>query len=189
MRSYKEDRPLYDVAGNSYATDSLLTVGGGSCGVTGWGAMFRPYSQVPFPSEQYLYMDGNGFYAAFWNMANISGNVGGAEDLEAYTWGWHGRNRTHNAAYVDGHAVPTLFEVRTDVTSFDSSTRQVVHTGNFDLRGGTAYNFIYAASEESGAWPHAAAAAFALKGPGWRNNSQPAPASWTAGLIWNSDCL
>ena len=86
----------------------------------------------------------------------------------------------------DSSSAQTTLQV---ATSFDNSTGAVVHSGNFDLRGGTAYNFLYAASEESGAWPHSAAAAFALKGPGWRNNSQPAPASWTPGLLWNSPCF
>ena len=187
MGTFKEERPLYDVAGNSYATDSLLTVGGTETfGVMSWGPMLRPYSQNPSPSEQYLYLDGNGFYAVFWNFANVCGCSIGFDDDQAYTWGWHGRNRVHNAGYADGHAEPTLFEVRTDVGQggFDSSTGTVIHSGEFVMRGGTAYNFLYSPGEVPGAWPHDAAATFCLRGDGWKNHAQPAPTTWTPGLLW-----
>ena len=189
MREFKEERPLYDVAGNSYATDSLLTVGGTEIpGVMSWGTMLRPYSQNPSPGEQYLYLDGNGFYSVFWNFADVCDCSQGNNDDQAYTWGWHGRNRVHNAGYVDGHAVPTLFEIRTDVGDggFDSSTGTVVHSGEFVMRGGTAYNFLYSPGEVPGAWAHNSAATFCLRGPNWRNHAQSAPTTWTPGLLWPS---
>ena len=187
MRRFKEQRPLFDVAGNSYATDSLLTRGGTETpGAMSWGPMLRPYSQNQATSEQYLYLDGNGFYASLWNFANVCGCPNGTDDVEAYTWGWHGRNRVHNAAFVDGHAASTLFEVRTDVADydFDETTGTVIHSGQFVMRGGMAYNFRYSPGEVPGAWAHVTAATFCLKGDGWQNHAQPAPTMWTAGLLW-----
>ena len=184
MREFKEERPMYDVAGNSYATDSLLTTGGSAQGsVIGWGAFLRKYSQIPAPSQQYLYLDGNGFYSCFWNQANVCGCAGGTDDLESYTFGWHGRNRVHNAGYADGHGQATVFEIRTDADGFDTATAQVTHSGEFALRGGEAYNFYFSPGESP--WNHSSAATFCVRGDGWRNHSQPAPTSWTPGLLWN----
>ena len=154
-----------------------------------WGPMLRRYSQLPSPAEEYVYLDGNGFYASLWNYANVCVCAGGARDRQQFTWGWHGKNRTHNAVYADAHAVPTLFEVRTDVERFDENTGTVIHSGEFNLRGGTAHNFRYSPGDVPGAWRHAAAATFCLRGEGWKNHAQPAPTTWTPGVLWRPSAM
>lgn len=188
MSEFRQLAPLYDVAGNSYATDSVLTPDNGTgSGAIGWGPYLRPYSQIPEPSLQYVYLDGNGFYGALWNHANICACVAGVKHRHTSTWGWHGRNRTHNAAYADGHARPTLFEVRTDVDGFEEWAGRVTHSGNFALRGGTAHDFPYNPGGPLNPWEQDVAATYCVQGAGWKNHSQPAPATWTGGLL-NDPC-
>lgn len=174
IRDFKENGiSMYDATGNSYCTDSLMTgIVGQVNDVVSWGSYLHKYSSFPAPAQQYVYLEGNAFYACFYNQHNL-GNAAGTDDLEAYAFGWHGTAREHTAAYADGHAAPTLFEVVTDVNAANADGT-VVHTGEFVKRGGTASDIVDFNGGVSG-WTFGDAISFLVGGPGWVNHSQTVP--------------
>ncbi|MCH8852053.1 MAG: prepilin-type N-terminal cleavage/methylation domain-containing protein [Planctomycetes bacterium] len=175
-RTYKDPTPNYDAMGNSYATDSTLIVTLGTGLVRSFGPYLRRYSSIPNTGRVVVYKEGNAFYTHFWNL-------GGSEDTE-YTMGWHGILRQHNVAYADGHAKSANYEVRSDVTGY-SGTGTVTHSGNFTLRGGTVENMIYNSNpEDPSQFSFAQIAEFLVSGPWGTSHCQPAPYTYTPGLLW-----
>lgn len=98
--------------------------------------------------------------------------------------GWHGAMRQHNVAYADGHAKSAKYEVRSDVTGF-TGTGTVTHSGNFTLRGGTVENMMYNANPEDPAqYTFGQIGMFLVSGPWGTSHCQPAPYTYTPGLLW-----
>ncbi len=184
-REYKESLSTYDAMGNSYATDSVLvvTVGGeaGSGDVRSFGPFLRQYSAIPTPSRVVTYLESNGFYAALWNY--LGGEIDNAG--EAYTFGWHGKPRQFNVSYADGHVNPALFEVRTNASGV-SGVGQVTYGPNYELRGGTVTNMLYNTNlEDPNAYTFGDIGRYLVSGPWGVNHCQPAPYTYTPGLLWN----
>ena len=163
---YKDSRTFYNTLGNSYATDGVIygTIGGGERQVVSIGAWMRPYSQIVRTSRVTLLTETNGFYASGWN-AVAGGSLG------EFTMGNHGVLRKHNTAFVDGHATPILFEVRTDISGVTDG--RVVHSGEFQIRGGVVENVDVNSPDGStiGNLWH-----LIYAGPNFQNHCFPAPA-------------
>lgn len=156
----------YNVLGNSYATDSIL-LGGPGYLVTTIGPYLRPYSQVPTPSRRTLLKESKGYYGSGWNQW-----FGPQRDDKQFTWGNHGKLRSHMTAFVDGHAEEILYEVRTDAEGFDFQ-----HTGRFALRGGRLEDVAVNGIDEFGnEWSFSNLAHLMFSGPGWADHCFPAPA-------------
>jgi len=175
-REFKDPNPLYDAMGNSYATDSTLIVTLGTDNVRSFGPYLRRYSSIPNTGNVVVYKEGNAFYTHFWSLL-------GSEDSD-YAMGWHGILRQHNVAYADGHAKSAKYEVRSDVTG-TSDDGTVNHSGNFTLRGGTVENMMYNSNpEDPSAFTFGQIGYFLVSGPWGTSHCQPAPYTYTQGLIW-----
>ncbi len=112
-----------------------------------------------------MLVETTGFYASGWK-------AGAETESGEYTMGNHGTLRQHNTAFADGHSGPVLYEVRTDVTGV-TSAGQVVHSGNFKLRGGRCEPVQVNSPDGMGLpslWH------LIYNGPGYQNHCFPAPA-------------
>lgn len=161
---YKSEKSMYDTMGSSYANDGVIYGCFGNCEnpVISIGSWLRPYSQIVRTSRVTLLVETTGFYASGW---------GGGTSGE-YTMGNHGILRKHNTAFADGHSGPVLYEVRTDVYGA-TSDGQVLHNGNFKLRGGTCEPVQVNSPDGFGLlqiWH------LIYNGPGYQNHCFPAPA-------------
>ena len=175
-RVFQDPTSNYDSMGNSYATDSTLIVTLGTGLVRSFGPYLRRYSSIPNTGRVVVYKESNAFYTHFWNL-------GGASDTE-YSMGWHGILRQHNVAYADGHAKSAKYEVRSDVSGY-SDDGTVTHSGNFTLRGGTVHNMIYKSNtEDSAPFTFSQIGGFLVSGPWGTSHCQPAPYTYTPGLLW-----
>ncbi len=174
---HREPFSYYDAIGSSYATDSMFV---GYPGAEMWqiGPWLRPYSQIPEAQRTVMIKETKGFYSAYWR--NFVWDT-----KTRYTMGNHRRLREHQVAFVDGHADSVLYEVRTDVTDIDCDNAQVVHSGNFVIRGSRLewVNFHC-----QGTFPldpgfldlmH-----LMYSGPGWKEHCFPAPLFFDPSLQW-----
>ena len=97
--------------------------------------------------------------------------------------GNHRRLREHNVAFVDGHARPVLYEVRSDVTNLDWDLARVIHSGNFQIRGSRLewYNYRRGTPDDEAfdALKH-----LIYSGPGWKEHCLPAPIFLDPELRW-----
>ncbi len=192
---------LYDLCGNSYTTDSLLTGNSDPAfpGVVSWGSYLRKSSSVVDPSTMYVYLEGNGFYAAMWNRLSQAGlNGSGSQDeglspdgqnadYDSFRYGWHGEFQTHNGSFADGHAGSMKFAVETNINSLTledcgSDFSACARSGApYQLRGGTYYSipdFSGSSIDPEPRWSYGYGGFF-LRGDGWRNNAQPSPGTYT----------
>ncbi len=175
-RVFQDPSPCYDAMGNSYASDSTLIVTVATDIVRSFGPYLRRYEAIPNPGDVVVYKESNAFYTHFWRLL-------GAQDTE-YTMGWHGVLRQHNVAYADGHAKTVRYEVRSDVTGTNTDGT-VTHSGEFTLRGGTTANMIYNSNaEDSSPFTFGDIGRFLVSGPWGRSHCQPAPYTYTPGLLW-----
>jgi prepilin-type N-terminal cleavage/methylation domain-containing protein len=176
-RTFQLQMSMFEAMGNSYATDALLSGGGGG-GTTAWGVYFRKYENIPNPTKITAYIESKGFYSAFWNDREF-------EQENSYVFGNHGKNRTHNVGFADGHANAVTFEVLDDVVGV-SSTGQVLHGNDYVLRGGTTSSFnINIASADPNPPTFDQMDHLLLDGPGWQNHCQPAPPVYSSTVTWN----
>lgn len=175
---HKEDTSFYEAMGNSYATDSLILGNPGNL-VTTIGPWLRPYTQIPNVSKVSVLKETHGFYASGWNRWLSQQN-----DPDSYTMGNHGILRQHNVGFADAHAAPVKYEVRTDAIG---SSGEVVHTGNFKIRGGrlepVQVNGYYLQDGESVLYTLGMLGHLMWNGPGWADHCFPAPAH-QPGPVW-----
>ena len=169
---HKDPISFYDAMGSSYATDSMFV---GFPGGDFWqiGPWLRPYTQIPDTGKTVMIKETKGFYAAYWR------NYIWVEDTEKrYSMGNHRRVRKHMVGFVDGHATPVLYEVRTDVKAIDWPNAHVVHSGNFEIRGSRLewYNIDQVTF---GDFAH-----LIYSGPGWKEHCFPAPFVFDPALQW-----
>ncbi|MCH8968715.1 MAG: prepilin-type N-terminal cleavage/methylation domain-containing protein [Planctomycetes bacterium] len=176
---HKEDTSFYEAMGNSYATDSIILGNPGNL-VTTMGPWLRPYSQIPNVSKVTMLKETHGFYASGWN-----GWYQPQNDPETYAMGNHGIMRQHNVGFADGHAKPVKYEVRTDAVR---SGDEVMHTGNFRIRGGrlepVQVNGYYVQNNgEAQLYTLGFIGHLMWNGPGWADHCFPAPA-YQPGPVW-----
>jgi prepilin-type processing-associated H-X9-DG protein len=180
-REFKDQVPLYDAMGNSYATDALVSGGGAT---VAWGAYFRPYNHIPSPSRVTAYIEGKGFYAAFWNDRAFSNS--NPPSSRSFTWGNHGTLREHNVGFADGHSSPVLFEVRDNVSGISNNT--ISYGAAFTLRGGTTSSFDFNPPLDPSSGQAMMGleniAHLLLNGPDWQNHCQPAPPIVSSSVTW-----
>ena len=179
-RNFKLPMPLYDAMGNSYACDSLL--GGSTQRTVSWGVLLRKHEQIPTPGKITMYLESRGFYNAFWN----NWLLGGPQD---FSFGNHGTVREHNVAFADGHAVPVLYEVRTNITGVQEGGG-IVYGGGYSLRGGTTERMLWNPPWmlDPQDWDFSDWAHLLMSGPGWQNHCVPSPATVTVGLVTEGIC-
>ena len=171
---------LYDIYGSSYKTGAPL-IGRLNTGETlaAIGAWMRPMSQIPNPSRVLLISETKNRSNEYWNGWEFEG--------DNYNWGWHGKLRTHNHTFADGHARPVEFSVRTNVTGIASEIELIY--GQFALRGGhTVVVSVTGGNNLYFSWTFGPPTAtrighLLMTGDGWVNHTFPAPAVDT-GIIW-----
>ncbi|MCZ6652402.1 MAG: hypothetical protein O7D91_05175, partial [Planctomycetota bacterium] len=171
---------LYDIYGSSYRTGAPL-IGREDTGETlsAIGAWMRPMSQIPNPSRVLMISETKNSGNEYWNGWQFGG--------DRYNWGWHGKIRTHNHTFADGHARPVEFSVRTNVIDIVSEIE--LSYGQFALRGGhTVVVSVTGGNNLYFSWtfgpPDATRIGHLLMtGDGWVNHTFPAPAVDT-GIIW-----
>ncbi len=172
--------PFYDAMGNSYATDSML-VGTPGAPLNSIGPWLRSYTTIPNPGRTTILKETKGFYSSYWN------NVVWTDDsLERYAWGNHGTNRQHNVAFVDGHASPVLYEVRTDYTGVNPMG-EVQHSGQFVLRGATLDEDIQVngfRADSGQQWDIQSLWHLIFSGPDWQEHCFPAPVFNDPTMTW-----
>jgi prepilin-type N-terminal cleavage/methylation domain-containing protein len=178
-RQFTDQVPLYEAMGNSYATDALLSGGGGTPGFTAWGVYFRPYNQIPKPSASNAYLEGKGFYGVFWNDRAFAND--NPPSSRSYSWGNHGTLREHNVGFADGHSSPVLFEVRDNVTVNGNT---ITYGAAYTLRGGTTDRFEFNPPIENAGMQLSQIAHLLLSGPGWSHHCQPAPPIVSGSITW-----
>ncbi len=144
-----------------------------------WGPFLMRASDIQNPSEVYIYKEGNAFDSALWN------NLLDTNPLQhPYFMGWHGKMRTHNLSFADGHAGPGLFETQTDVIDF-SDDGYVIQDGSMaQMRGGTPYSqpdFVGVPVWKGGCINYRSIAPVLLRGANWRNSAQPATPVFISG--------
>lgn len=163
-----DEMSFYEAMGNSYATDSII-LGNPGNPVTTIGPWLRPYSQIPYPGKATVLKETHGFYASGWNRWFVPQNY-----PKDYAMGNHRTLRQHNVAFADGHARPILYEVRTDA---ELSGEEVIHTGNFAIRGGRLEPVQVNGLDAGGAPYRLGSIGHLLfSGPGWTEHCFPAPA-------------
>ncbi len=178
---HKDLISFYDAMGSSYATDSMFV---GYPGAEFWqiGPWLRPYSQIPDTNKTVMIKETKGFYGAYWR--NLLWDT-----ERRYSMGNHRRVREHMVAFVDGHAAPVLYAVRSDVSgnsfgaAVDWNNAQVVHSGNFLIRG-SRLDWV---NLERGTQEYPAFAHFwhlMYSGPGWKEHCFPAPNVFDPALQW-----
>ena len=178
---HKDPISFYDAMGSSYATDSMFI---GFPGGDFWqiGPWLRPYSQIPDTGKTVMIKETKGFYGAYWR--NL---VWPTE--RRFSMGNHGRLREHNVAFVDGHADPVLYEVKSDVTgsswptAVDWPNAHVIHSGNFLIRG-SRLDWV---NLEVGTQERPAFSDFwhlMYSGPNWKEHCFPAPFVFDPALQW-----
>ncbi len=167
---HKDPIPFYDAMGSSYATDSMF-IGRDEEPMHQIGPWLRPYSQIPDTGKTVMIKETKGFYGAYWR--NL---VWPTE--RRFSMGNHGRLREHNVAFVDGHAAPVLYEVRSDVYNIDWPNAHVEHSGNFLIRGSRLewYNIDRVTFND---FKH-----LIYSGPGWKEHCFPAPFVFDPALLW-----
>lgn len=172
---HRDTESFYDSMGNSYATDSML-VGWPGAPFYSIGPWLRPYTQIPVPNRVTMLKETKGFYASYWN--NYIWPT-----KSRYAWGNHGKIRTHNVAFVDGHAAAVKYEVRTDAVA---SGNDVQHTGTFELRGGRLELVDVPGPDDDGrpAFNFNEIAHLLFNGPGWQEHCFPAPPFYDTDLVW-----
>lgn len=153
----------FDVMGNSYANDSIISAGLGN---PSFGMLYQPYERIPNPAKVIAYLESKGFYSAFWN-----NQMAQWPDTELdFGVGNHGKFQTHNVGFVDSHAAPVEFNVRTNVTGFGAGGLQY---GEYYMAGGLtidrAKSFNSGDTDET--W--ASNGHFLKEGPNWQNHCQP----------------
>ena len=173
---YRGSKPVYDIVGTSYCTDSVL-YGAGS-DISSGGPFLRKYDEFPTPSRVTVYLDNNGFYACIWN--NF---MAGQTNAGHTKFGRHGVNRRHNTAFGDGHAAPTLYEVRTDVVACTDPNVVVHNPDNWTLRGGTISNNFPYNTDPFKDSTFAQVGHLFKEGPDWQNHICPAPEVFANGLF------
>ena len=169
---HRDPISFYDAMGSSYATDSMF-IGWGGAPMSQIGPWLRPYTQIPDTGKTVMIKETKGFYSAYWR------NYIWVESTEnRYSMGNHGRVREHMVGFVDGHAGPVLYEVRSDVTAIDWPNAHVVHSGNFELRGSWLewYNIDRATFSDF--------AHLIYSGPNWKEHCFPAPFVFDPALLW-----
>ena len=172
---HKADTSFYEAMGNSYATDSII-LGNPGLLVTTIGPWLRPYTQIPNASKIALLKETHGFYASGWNRWLPAQN-----DPESYTMGNHGMLRQHNVGFADAHAEPIKYEVRTDAIG---SGNGVLHTGNFDIRGGRLEPVqVNGYAQDGTPYTMGQIGHLMWNGPGWADHCFPAPA-YQPGPVW-----
>ncbi len=172
---HKDDISFYDAMGNSYATDSLI-LGNPGLLLTTIGPWLRPYTQIPTASKISLLKETHGFYASAWN-----GWFSPQNDPDRYTMGNHGILRQHNVGFADAHAGPVKYEVRTDAFGGGGG---VVHTGNFDIRGGRLEPVqVNGFAQDGDPYTLGQLGHLMRNGPGWADHCFPAPA-YQPGPVW-----
>ena len=116
-----------------------------------------------------------GFYASGWNGVLIG------DPLE-YAMGNHRILRQHNVAFVDGHATPILYDIRTD---YNISGGRIIHTGDFRRVGGGPEPVQMNGIDPNDGTPWTMGELYHLlyAGPGWIEHCFPAP-SVSPGITW-----
>lgn len=181
---HKDPISFYDAMGSSYATDSMFIGRGGGQPMHQIGPWLRPYTQIPDTSKTVMIKETKGFYGAYWRNFLIQNTEG------RYSMGNHRRLREHNAAFVDGHAAPVLYEVRSDVYNIDWPNAQVVHSGNFAIRGSRLewVNIPWTTNDPENVCNHQAGFSdfmhLMYSGPGWKEHCFPAPFVCDPELQW-----
>ncbi len=169
---------LYDLYGSSYQTGAPL-IGRPGETLSAIGAWMRPMSQIPNPSRVLLISESKNRGNEYWNSWVFGG--------DSYNWGWHGKIRTHNHAFADGHAQPVEFSVRTNVAGIASEIE--LSYGQFALRGGhTVVVSVTGGNDAYFSWTFGPPVTtqvghLLMTGDGWVNHTFPAPALDT-GIIW-----
>ncbi len=168
---------LYDIYGSSYRTGAPLI---GRLGETlgAIGGWMRPMTQIPNPSRVLMISETKNLGNEYWNSWVFGG--------DSYNWGWHGKIRTHNHSFADGHAQAAEFSVRTNVAGIVSEIE--LSYGEFELRGGdtvvvavTGGNNLY--HYTFGPPTTSQVGHLLMTGDGWVNHTFPAPGVDT-GIIW-----
>ncbi|MCZ6653106.1 MAG: prepilin-type N-terminal cleavage/methylation domain-containing protein [Planctomycetota bacterium] len=178
---HRDPISFYDAMGSSYATDSMFI---GFPGGDFWqiGPWLRPYTQIPDTGKTVMIKETKGFYGAYWR------NLRWPTERR-FSMGNHGRLREHNVAFVDGHAAPVLYAVRSDVTggswptAVDWPNAHVIHSGNFLIRG-SRLDWV---NLEVGTPERPAFSDFwhlMYSGPNWKEHCFPAPFVFDPALQW-----
>ncbi len=178
---HRDAIPFYDAMGSSYATDSMF-IGWEGTPMSQIGPWLRPYTQIPDTGKTVMIKETKGFYGAYWR------NLYWPTETR-YSMGNHRRVREHNVAFVDGHAAPVLYEVRSDVSgnswgsTVDWNNARVIHTGNFLIRGSRLeWVNLERGTDEDPAFQdfwH-----LMYSGPGWKEHCFPAPLVFDPALVW-----
>ena len=171
------DIPFYHAMGNSYATDSvILGIPQDGSPLSSIGPWLRPYTQIPFPTKTTMLKETKGFYASGWN------GLGQAGDPLEFAMGNHRILRQHNTAFVDGHATPILYDIRTD---YNLVGGVIAHTGNFRRAGGGPEPVEMNGHDPNtgNPWTINALSHLLFAGPGWIEYCFPAP-SVSPGITW-----
>ncbi len=173
---HREPISYYDAMGSSYATDSMWV---GYPGAEMWhiGPWLRPYSQIPESQRTIMLKETKGFYSAYWR--NIVWNT-----ESRYTMGNHRRLREHQVAFVDGHAGSVLYEVRTDVRDVNFANAEVIHSGEFEIRGSRLEWYELYFPETPGQITFGELMHLIYSGPGWKEHCLPAPIFFDETLQW-----
>lgn len=94
----------YDYFGTSYNANIFMT-GSSDGSVFSNSPYLRPMSRVPNPSATLAYMENNGRFA--WAASPELSEcmfIGDGRGFPGKAKGWHGKDWTFNAAFIDGHA-------------------------------------------------------------------------------------
>ena len=171
---------LYDLYGSSYQTGApLIGRPNNNETLSAIGAWMRPMSQIPNPSRVLLLSESKNRGNEYWNSWAFGG--------DRYNWGWHGKIRTHNHTFADGHAQSVEFSVRTNVVDIASEIE--LEYDDFSLRGGhTVVVSVSGGNNLHFFWTFGPPVAtqvghLLMTGDGWVNHTFPAPALDT-GIIW-----
>ena len=106
--AFRDDRlTSYDHFGTSYGANMFMVANSGG----GWMSSNSPYlhrmSELPSPATTLAFQENNGRFA--WTAAPEQPECVatiGLEGIVGTVRGWHGKDWTFNAAFIDGHAKP-----------------------------------------------------------------------------------
>lgn len=105
-----ERRTSFDHYGTSYGANTFLISSSG--GVASNSPFFRPLSDVISPATTLAYQENNGRFAWAARPDPCDFLIG----IPGIVRGWHGKDWTFNAAFLDGHAAPIHMErYRSDI--------------------------------------------------------------------------
>ncbi len=162
FQAWKNSRlSSYDHYGTSYgASTSWIGVAGGNCILSSNSAFLKPISRVPNPANTIYFLENAGRYG--WrvnygssedgNCGSLSGALG--TDVDTVIKGWHGRAYRFQVSFVDGHASSARIE------GHQQPEPRLASYPAFGGQLSTTHQF----------WR-----CVILRGPGWQQDTLPAP--------------